>query len=283
MDDDSEARDRRESDLPVDLSRERESFVRQFLKQGVEFTESLLEENKELHAQLAELREQNTLLRSQVASDDAIRDLLRKIESLENERCELLERSTRLEETSKENQDRNVEVEQELHDLANLYIASSHLHSTLSVRGVMRHLCELLQQLVGAELFAIYLLRGERAVPIGADGTELASLEPIVRGEGMLGEVMMTGMPRIAPNPQPGGTIASPIAAIPLMVRDSAVGAISIATVFAQKPSWAAVDRELFKLIGAHAATALIAANLYADEPGPTTALDGLTEHLRSN
>jgi len=280
MNDDSEERNRRESDVPVDLSRERESFVRQFLKQGVELTENLLEENKALHSQLSELRQQNALLRAQVASDDAIRDLLRKIETLETERRTLLDRSTQLEETSKENQDRNVEIEQELHDLANLYIASSHLHSTLSVRGVMRHLCELLQQLVGAELFAIYLLRGEEAIAIGADGIELTALKSIPQGEGVVGEVMMTGVPRINDKPQPGGTLETPVASIPLMVRDTAVGVIAIATVFAQKPVWAAVDRELFKLLSSHAATALIAANLYAKEPGAATALDGLMDHL---
>ncbi|MCA9607460.1 MAG: GAF domain-containing protein [Sandaracinaceae bacterium] len=281
MDDDGgEREETRESEKPVDLTRERESFVRQFIRRGVELTEGLLEENERLRTRIEQLQEQNGLLRAQIASDDAIRDLLRKIETLESERRELLDRSTKLEETTKQSEDRNSEVEQELHDLANLYIASSHLHSTLSSRGVMRHLCELLQQLVGAEVFAIYLVRGERVVPIGADGVALDTLEPLAPGEGIVGEVMLTGMPRILDEPQPRGTLEAPVAAIPLMVRDVAVGAITVASVFEQKSAWAAVDRELFHLMGSHVATALIAANLYAREPGAREALTGLVEQL---
>ncbi len=279
MDDDGRERSR-ESEKPVDLTRERESFVRQFIRRGVELTEGLLEENERLRARIDELAEQNALLRAQIASDDAIRDLLRKIESLETERRELLERSSTLEATTKQKDDRNLEVEQELHDLANLYIASSHLHSTLSVRGVMRHLGELLQQLVGAEVFAIWLVRGDRVVPIGADGVALDALAPQHLAEGVIGEVLLTGLPRIADRPQPGGTIEAPIAAIPLMVRDQAVGAITIASVFEQKSGWAAVDRELFHLMGTHAAPALIAANLYSRETGAHEALAGLLEQL---
>ncbi|MBX3274077.1 MAG: GAF domain-containing protein [Sandaracinaceae bacterium] len=270
----------RESEKPVDLTRERESFVRQFIRRGVELTEGLIEENERLRARLAALEEENGLLRAQIASDDAIRDLLRKVETLERERRELLDRSSRLEESSRETQDKHFQVEQELHDLANLYIASSHLHSTLSVRGVMRHLCELLQQLVGAEVFAIYLRAGERLIPLGADGVELAALPSLHPAEGVLGEVLLTGLPRIAETPQPAGSLEAPVAAIPLMARDVSVGAIAIASVFEQKSSWAEVDRELFHLLGSQAATALIAANLYSREAGVHEALAGLVDRL---
>jgi len=275
-------RAKRTSELPVDLRRERETFVRQFIKRGIEVTESLLEENKSLQAQIARLEEQVTRLRSQVASDDAIRDLIRKIEALESERENLLERSTELEAVSQETADHTQEVERELHDLANLYIASSHLHSTLSVKGVLQHLHELLQQLVGAETYAIYLLSQDRtkAHPIGSDGVDLDAVPPIVPGEGLVGEVLMTGVARISAAPQPAGTLDAPIAALPLMLRDQPVGAIAIASVFEQKSQWQALDHELFSLLTSHAATALIAANLYASAPGPLPALDGLRDHL---
>ena len=281
-DDPSDEREKRTSDAPVDLTRERETFVRHFLKKGVELTESLLEENKRLKAQLADINDQNSRLRAQVASDDAIRDLIRKIEALEGERRALLERSTELEESTRRTEHRNVEVEQELHNLANLYIASSHLHSTLSVRGVMQHLKELLQQLMGAEMFVIYLLHEgtNEARPIGADGVDESTLAPITPGEGTVGEVLMTGVPRINRLAQPAGTLENPVAVVPLMVRDTPVGVIAIASVFEQKEVWAAVDHELFKLLGSHAATALIAANLYAKEDDAPAALAGLERHL---
>jgi GAF domain-containing protein len=45
---------------------------------------------------------------------------------------------------------------------------------------------------------------------------------------------------------------------------DRVVGVIVIHTVFPQKPSFGAVDFELFKMLGAHAASALAGALLYA-------------------
>lgn len=281
----SDDRDDRASDRPADLSRERESFVRQFLRKGVELTESLIEDNEALRADLAEAQREMARLRAQIASDDAIRDLLRKIETLEVERNKLLARSTALEESTRRTENRNFEVEQELHDLANLYIASSHLHSTLSVRGVTRHLKELLQQLVGAEAFAIYLMgpEGGAARPIAQDGFDVGVLAPVLPGEGAIGEVLMTGVPRVHDRVDVGGTLESPIAVIPLMVRDRAVGAIAIVSLFRQKDVWAAVDRELFNLLGSHAATALIAANLYAEAESPLAALRGVDDHLSQN
>ncbi|HHH30208.1 MAG TPA: hypothetical protein ENK57_17965, partial [Polyangiaceae bacterium] len=85
---------------------------------------------------------------------------------------------------------------------------------------------------------------------------------------------------RIAETPKPAGTLDAPIAVIPMMARDRVVGVIAIATVFDQKTAWAAVDHELFSLLGSHAATALIAANLYTTDPNAARALDGLIEHL---
>ena len=70
----------RASDLPMDLIKERESFVRSFLKKGVEYTEHLLQENAQLRDDLSRIQDDNTRLRAQIASDDAIRDLLRTVE-----------------------------------------------------------------------------------------------------------------------------------------------------------------------------------------------------------
>ena len=281
-DGDSDEREKRSSEIPADLGRERDSFVRQFLRKGVELTENLLEENKELHKKLAESQQQIARLMAQIASDDAIRDFVRTIDKLEDERKALLEKSTELEDETRRTEHRNEEIEQELHDLANLYIASSHLHSTLSIRGVVKHLKELCQQLVGAEIYAIYLMQGDgtRAEPLACDGVDMASLTPVIKGEGPVGDVLMTGVPRVIEHVQARGTLETPVAVIPLMVRDEAVGAIVIASVFEQKDVWAPVDQELFKLLGSHAATALIAANLYSTAGGALPALDGVIDSL---
>lgn len=262
-------RDERTSDVPADLGREREAFVRQFLRRGFEITESMLTENQLLRDQLDRLRDENARLRAQIASDDAIRDLIRRIDALEVERRELLARSDELAESSRENERRSAEIEAELHDLANLYIASSHLHSTLSLRRVVRHLAELLQQLVGAERFAILVVDpdGKRARALHAEGLGPEVAEVTV-GEGTVGLVMAMRLPRIEDQPHPAGTFEAPVAVVPMLVRDVCVGAIVVASVFPQKERWAAVDHEFLGLLGSHGGTALIAATLFGEASG---------------
>lgn len=266
----------RTSDVPADLKEEREAFVRQFLRRGVELTEDVLSENRSLHEQLARLQEDNARLRGALASSDAIRDLIKKIDALETEHRELLSQSTTLAETSRRSEERTNEVEQELHDLANLYIASSHLHATLSVRGVVRHMRELLQQLLGAERYAIFVLREpDRASVLVAEGIDAGTVVPV--GEGAIGTVIATGRSRVVEGPpQPPGTLESPLAIIPLRVRERVLGAIVVVSVFEQKERWAAVDHELLDLMGAQAGIALVAARLFAGVADARALLPGI-------
>ena len=274
-------RKRRASDVPVDLAKERESFVRQFIRRGVELTEELLAENQALRERVAKAEDDNARLRTQVASDDAIRDLLKKIDELENEKGRLLHRSTSLERDRREDEHRVERVEAELSDLANLYIASYQLHASLSLRRVVRHLKDTIGQLVGAYAFVIYVIdpADKRVVPLGWEELEENEVHPLPLGEGPVGDACLTGIPRIRENLREG-SLEDPIAIIPLMVGERPIGAISIARMLEQKKGWASVDRELFKLVGAHGGTALIAANLFAGVSRPEDALDGLFENL---
>jgi hypothetical protein len=288
MSDDTRNREERlarTSDVPLDLAKERETFVRSFFKRGVELTESLMHENEELRSRIDDLEQDNAKLRGQIASDDAIRDLLRTIEKLEEERAALLHRSESLEATRRSVEGRQEEIEQEVNDLANLYIASHQLHNSLSVRRVIRHLRDLCGQLVGALGFAIYLRDGDDPVvrPIAWEGLGTDDVPSVTVGEGVTGDAFVTGIPHVreAIAAEGGqGTFDDPVAVIPLMVLDRVVGAITIVTMLEQKERWASVDRELLKLLGAQAGIALVAANLFAEVEDPVRALDGLDKRL---
>jgi hypothetical protein len=284
-----DTREKRTSDAPADLSRERELVVRQFLKKGVEVTEEVLAENRNLHDTNARLSDENARLRAQIASDDAIRDLVKRIDLLERERDRLLVGSRELEEKRTEHASRASEVEDELHDLANLYIASSHLHSTFSVRGVVRHVMELLQQLLGAERYALFVTSdGKQAWPVAWE--EMDRPANILVGEGPVGEAMTTGLTSLRDDVRTGGSLEAPLAVVPLMVKDEVVGAIVVLTTFEQKERWAAVDRELFAILGVHAAMALVAGCLFAgardehggESGGARRALASLANHLEA-
>jgi len=275
-------REERASDVPVDLAKEREAFVRSFLRKSDEHTEELLAENVELRSRVAELEELTARLRAQVASDDAIKQLLETVDQLEAEKRKLLDRSKKLERSQEEDENRYEQVEAELNDLANLYIASYQLHAGLSVRRVVRHLKDTIGQLVGAHAFVIYVVdrQRKRALPIGFEGLEEAAVSAVVVGEGHVGEACVTGIERVRQDISSGGSLADPLAVIPLLVEGTPIGAVAIVELLEQKTGWASVDKELFKLLGAHAGTALIAANQFAGTSGPEQALDGLFDNL---
>jgi hypothetical protein len=269
------ARSKNRPSDPADLRAERETFVRNFLHKGVELTEDLIRENQGLEQQVRNLQDDNTRLRAQLASNDAIRELLVTIENLERERKSLLNRSDELERAFQQHEERHSEVENELNDLASLYVASFQLSGTLSVGRVVRHMCELLEQLVGAQSFVVYIISpdGKRGLPVGSRGQGDVSLLPTVSVEdGVIGDVCLTGVPRIS-DPQQRRNENDPLAVLPLVFDSEVVGIIAISKLLPHKRGWVRVDEELFKLLSAHGATALIAANLYANEAGPRAAL----------
>lgn len=279
MNDDEE---RRSSDLPLDLAKERESFVRSFLKKGVEYTELLLGENAGLREKLEALDEENARLRAQVASDDAIRDLLRTVERLESERESLLERSSLLERVEREHAGRQAAIEQEINDLANLYIANFQLHASFSPRRVVRHLCDLMGQLVGALGFVIYVIDDDAklAVPIAHEGLRDEDVNAVELGAGPVGEACLTGIRIVRESELGVGSHEDPIAIVPLMADGRPIGIIEIVTVLDHKTEWASVDHELFELVSQQAGAALIAAHHYDPGDGPLKSLAGFAEKV---
>ncbi|HEX4514707.1 MAG TPA: GAF domain-containing protein, partial [Polyangiaceae bacterium] len=249
-----------------------ETFVQQFFRKGAQLTEELLQENDQLRRLHLQLEAENTKLRTQLASDHAMRDLLRKIKQLEKEKGDLLSHVHEAEMQSTRFGARFHEMEEELAKLANLYVASYQLHSTLDVQLVVRHLKELLQQLVGAQRVAIYMADSQRKylllvaseqidekkyarIPLGGD--EVGHMSVAER-------VFLTGTEHIAQGALGKCSEKSPAAVIPLRFDDRVVGVIMIHSVFEQKTSFGEVDFELFKMLGAHAASALVGAMLYA-------------------
>ncbi|MET0388991.1 MAG: GAF domain-containing protein [Polyangiales bacterium] len=265
------------------LREEREQFVRTFLRKGVELTEELLKESQSLEEQVRNLAAENDKLRAQLSSHDAVRDLRANVEGLERERVQLQHRSDELTRAFSEHSHRYAEVEQDLNNLASLYIASSQLGATLSVGRVVKHICELLEQLVGAQTFVVYVVSpdGTRGIPVGSRGCVASQLTPISIEEGMIADVALTGVARIL-EPEHPRNPGDPLAVIPLLSDAEVVGIIAIQRLLQHKQRWARIDRELFKLLSGQGAAALIAANLYAKESGPRAALHDVQFHLEN-
>lgn len=253
---------------PDDLKKERDAFIQQFFRKGAQFTEELLKENERLRDRMLEIEAENRKLRAHLASDEAIRDLLRKIEELESEKMDLVHRSARAEAVQDNFSAQYAEVENELAHFANLYVATSQLHTALSVRGVLRALKELLAQLLGAAAFAVYLLSddGAELVALTSEGVESSDVARLPVTHGAIGRAFADG--EVAFRVEGDLTEASidnPVVVIPLHIDGNIIGVIAIFGTLPQKTEFVHIDRELFKLLGAQAAPALVNARLFTD------------------
>jgi hypothetical protein len=249
-----------------DLKSERDRFVRNFSR-GARLTDEFIQEYERLLDRLGTLETENTNLRAQVAADRAVRELVQKIELLEAEKSDLLSRTTKAEAATHQFTTRVQEVEGEFSNLANLYVASNQLHSSLSPRGVTRRIKEVLAQLVGAERYSMYLANEDSTelVPIASEGVPGDELLPVPIAGSQLGGVFSSGSALVEEEGDPSqGGPDRPAAVIPLVVDERVVGVIAIFSTLAQKTRFDAVDFELFRLLGQQAAAALVSASLFA-------------------
>src|SRR5262249_25424045 len=145
-------------------------------------------------------------------------------------------------------------------NLANLYVASFQLHSTMDLREVTQIILEILLNFVGAKTFAIQLVDDERGKlrTLAAEGLERARVPELGLKEGKIGEVLSSGEPFFDEKRLPlRADLERPAIIVPLRIREKVVGAIVVWDLLQQKTSLAEVDYELFNLLGAHAASAL--------------------------
>lgn len=265
----------------ADLDKERDAFIQTFFKKGAQLTEELLKENERLRKHVREIESENAALRAHVKSEDAIREFIKKIEGLESEKMKLLSSFREVAAKTDAFASTFAEVEAELSNLASLYVASNQLHSTLNLRGVVRQIKEMLAQLVGAKSFAIYFVsdNGGELVPIVHEGIRSDEVHRVPVGDGPIGSAFFTGIASIK---EEGDLTecgpSSPAACVPLRVEDRVIGVIALFSTFAQKTKFLPVDYEFFKLLAAHAASAIIAARLFSEANGRAPGIDAFLD-----
>jgi hypothetical protein len=267
----------------ADLLGARDSFIHTFFRKGAELTEELLREDERLRRRLADLEGENAALRAQVASAEAIRELLGKIEQLERDKRELLSQTASAREAGSGWAERFAEIESENAKLASLYVAGYQLHATLELPMVLRHIKELLAQLVGARAFAVYLAdESATLVPVAVEGIPPSWLEKVASGQGAIGQAFARGASHWVDGDATQGTPSAPAAVIPLQLGGRPVGAIAVFATYEQKPAFVELDFELFSLLGAQAASALTAARLFAQHGARMAPIETLAELDRS-
>ncbi|MEE9218909.1 MAG: GAF domain-containing protein [Acidobacteriota bacterium] len=246
-----------------------------------EFTEELLRENERLRLKILEIQKQQQEANTQ-SFDQQIQLLQERIRQLETEKGQLEEQFKLADTDGRNFMARYAEIEEQNNNLANLYVASYQLHSTLNFAEVMTTVKEILINLIGAETFSIMLLderSGELAVVASERLNDTLSLR---LGDGPIGKAALSGQTYLAPDTQERETLDlnSPLAAIPMKIGEHVIGVLCIYKLMVQKEKFETIDHELFTLLASHAATAIFSSQLYSRSERKLSTIQNFLELL---
>ena len=267
---------------PEDPTRKGQEFFSQIVSKAKEFTEELLKENERLRFKIASLETAGGTI---PGSEDRVKDLNKRIHELEERLAEVEARYRKVEDENKEFADRYIEIEEQNNNLANLYVASYQLHSTLDYKEVIRIVQEIVINLIGAEVFHLYMV-SEKTGQLELETSEgQEALTPsIPLGQGRIGKAAQNGENFFAEDVahRDATPFEQPIAVIPLKIKESVIGVISINKLLVQKTAFTTMDYELFTLLAGHAATAIFSAKLYSASARKLTTLQGFLDMLKT-
>jgi putative methionine-R-sulfoxide reductase with GAF domain len=264
--------------MPDDPGKRGQDFFQVFLK-AKEFTEELLKENERLRFKIAHLETTAT-----GGSEDKSRELQGRIRELQDRLAELEARFKKVEDENKEFADRYIEIEEQNNNLANLYVASYQLHSTLDYKEVVRIVQEIVINLIGAEVFYLFMVSEKSgALELESSEGQVATVTTLKPGEGLIGKAAQNGENYFAETVahREATPFEQPIAVIPLKIKDSVIGVISIHKLLVQKTAFTPMDYELFTLLAGHAATAIFASKLYSVSARKLTTLQGFLDMMK--
>jgi nitrate/nitrite-specific signal transduction histidine kinase len=261
----------------LNLFKKSEELV-DMLRKGRAFTEELMCENERLRYRVVQL-EAEKLSPSETLTKELERlriengHMAQKLEFLDG-------KFQQVEAENKDFAQRYVEVEEQNESLANLYVASHRLHSTLDSSEVVECIKEILLNMIGSEDFGLFVVDDETGALVrsGYEGETAGGPEKanIVPGEGLEGVVALGGEPFFG---ESGGE--EPSACVPLKIKDRVVGLIVIYTLLSHKKGLSVLDHKLLELLAGHAASALISSKLYSMTDRKLRTIEGFMSLLR--
>lgn len=263
-----------------------EEFLEMFRK-GQEFTQDLLKENERLRFQVVHLEE--TVKKKLEAPDSGQQSSMSQdmAEQLAQYEARFAELETRLSEVEAENVDfvqRYIDVEEQNNNLANLYVASFQLHSTLDYQEVLQIILEIIINLIGGEIFAIYLLdeKAKTLNPEASEGVSISEIPQVPLEQGIIGQAVLANESYFNDNPSEDlkELYKDPLVCIPLTIQDDVIGAIALFRLLQQKITFAPVDFELFTLLAGHAATAIFSSRLFTESKRKLSTYQGFLDLL---
>lgn len=224
------------------------SFISNAREEQQQYVNGLLRENEKLRAIAAMI--ENDVDRAEARERAAIAELERL--------------RARFDEVAGENHrfaEQYQHIEEQSSNLANLYVASYQLHTSVDRTTVLNTMQEIVINLIGSEQLAIYERSGDEfhlAASFGLDETQVMAT---IGGEYAVEKL---GEGHIFHEPAHRQPLT---ASVPLRVDEQVIGAILVFRLLEHKPALEAVDHELFELLAVHASTALHCATLHAQLP----------------
>jgi hypothetical protein len=150
-------------------------------------------------------------------------------------------------------------IEEQSNNLANLYVASYQLHTSVDRHAVLTAIHEIVINLIGSEQLAIYERIGDAGFGLAtAFGLEEERLLPVIGGEYAVEKLGEGHIFRDYTEREPL------TASIPLRIGGRVIGAILVFRLLEHKFTLEHLDHELFDLLAIHAATALYCASMHA-------------------
>ena len=224
------------------------SYIRIAQEEQQQYAQRLLSENERLRAAVARLE-----------SDKRTSDEQARIAT-----TELAKLRAELENVASENEqylERYQQIEIHSSNLANLYVASYQLHTSIDRESVLKAIQEIVANLVGSEQVAVFEIAPTGAFALSAAfGVDNQRLTRFTLGDGPIAQRVRSGQIYVNPTATAGQDQIT--ACIPLSIGASIFGAILIFRLLDHKPTLQPVDHEIFDLLAVHAATALYCATV---------------------
>lgn len=263
-----------------------QEFLEMF-RRGQEFTQDLLRENERLRYRVIQLEEGlKEKLKGAPPGQQGpeVEEIRGKLAAYESRLKELEEKLSQIEAENVDFAKRYVDVEEQNNNLANLYVASFQLHSTLDYQEVLQIILEIMINLVGAEVFSIYLLdkKAKSLAPEASEGIPLSEVPVVKLGEGVIGEAAQSNQSFFNDNAPESvrERLYNPLVCIPLTIKSDVIGVVALYRLLQQKTQFAPVDYELFTLLAGHAATAIFSSRLFSESRRKLNTYQGFLDLL---
>jgi hypothetical protein len=263
MDDLGTARQKTGSSAPINgaaAHAQTTGTVARTFRRNKAFIEDVLRENELLRYEALHLKQKLTLARDEHIARAG--DVMNENFLLHRQLKEITAQFDALSRQREDFRERFQEVECQNENLLNLYVSSYQLHSTLKQETALGVVSEILLNLLGAEVFTLWIV---------GEGTGRMELVKVTDECGLFGEAR----PRIPAASlaalrgaqtwfAPNGQESDALCCIPLKLDEKTVGAIVIHKLLLQKSGFSSLDEELLGLLAGQAAATLIGARLHA-------------------